>query len=111
MIAAHEHSVKAALGYLQREACWTRRGAGGHEFVPGNGFLAAAYRHRSSRAGDPQLHTHVPIANATRGPDGRWARRYHPSIYDHAKTASYLDEAEPARRAAPAPRRRAAAGP
>lgn len=91
--AAHQCSVEAALGYLQREACWTRRGAGGAEFVPGNGFLAAAYRHRSSRNGDPQLHTHVLIANATQGPDGRWTRLYHPAIYEHAKTASYLYEA------------------
>ena len=63
------------------------------EFVHGNGFLAAAYVHRSSRAGDPQLHTHVLIANATKGPDGRWTRLYHPAIYDHAKTASYIYEA------------------
>jgi conjugative relaxase-like TrwC/TraI family protein len=92
--AAHQRSVQAALGYLQRQACWTRRGAGGSEFVPGNGYLAAAYQHRSSRNGDPQLHTHVLIANATKGPDGRWSRLYHPAIYDHAKTASYLYEAQ-----------------
>jgi conjugative relaxase-like TrwC/TraI family protein len=90
--AAHRASVEAALDYMQRVACWTRRGAE-IEFVPGNGFLAAAYLHRSSRAGDPQLHTHVLIANATQGPDGRWTRLYHPAIYDHAKTAGYIYEA------------------
>ena len=84
---------QAALGYMQREACWTRRGAGGAEFVQGYGYLAAAYLHRSSRNGDPQLHTHVLIANATQGPDGRWTRLYHPAIYDHATTACYLYEA------------------
>ncbi|MFN8164458.1 MAG: MobF family relaxase [Solirubrobacterales bacterium] len=86
---AHRSSVAAALDYMQRAACWTRRGAE-IEFVPGNGFLAAAYVHRSSRAGDPQLHTHVLVANATQGPDGRWTRLYHPAIYDHAKTAGYI---------------------
>ncbi len=91
--AAHREAVQAALNYMQRNACWTRRGAGGAEFVEGNGFLAAAYRHRSSRNGDPQLHTHVLIANATQGPDGRWTRLYHPAIYDHATTASYIYEA------------------
>jgi conjugative relaxase-like TrwC/TraI family protein len=90
---AHRASVAAALDYMQRMACWTRRGHGGHEFVRGNGFLAAAYLHRSSRTGDPQLHTHVLVANATRGPDGRWTRLYHPAIYDHAKTAGYIYEA------------------
>lgn len=91
--AAHREAVGAALSYMQREACWTRRGAGGSEFVKGNGYLAAGYLHRSSRNGDPQLHTHVLIANATKGPDGRWTRLYHPAIYNHAKTASYIYEA------------------
>src|SRR5689334_14978091 len=58
-----------------------------------NGFLAAGYLHRSSRNGDPQLHTHVLIANATKGPDGKWTRLYHPAIYEHAKTAGYIYEA------------------
>lgn len=91
---AHERSVDAALAYMQRDACWTRRGKGGAEFVRGDGYIAAAFRHRSSRAGDPQLHTHVLIANATKGLDGRWTRLFHPAIYDHAKTAGYLYEAQ-----------------
>jgi hypothetical protein len=90
--AAHREAVGAALDYLQREACWTRRGAGGSQFVKGNGYLAAGYVHRSSRNGDPQLHTHVLVANATKA-EGRWTRLYHPAIYDHAKTASYIYEA------------------
>jgi conjugative relaxase-like TrwC/TraI family protein len=93
---AHQHSVEVALDYMQREACWTRRGtdsAGERVFLKGNGFLAAGYLHRSSRNGDPQLHTHVLIANATMGPDGKWTRLYHPAIYDHAKTAGYIYEA------------------
>lgn len=90
--AAHREAVGVALSYMQREACWTRRGAGGSEFVKGNGYLAAAYVHRSSRNGDPQLHTHVLVANATKA-DGCWTRLYHPAIYDHATTASYIYEA------------------
>jgi conjugative relaxase-like TrwC/TraI family protein len=93
VMEAHRAAVEAALTYMERSACWARRGKGGATFVLGNGFLAAAYVHRSSRAGDPQLHTHVLIANATLGPDGRWSRLYHPAIYEHAKTASYLYEA------------------
>jgi conjugative relaxase-like TrwC/TraI family protein len=90
---AHAEAVKAGLDYLQQTACLTRRGAGGREFVQGNGFLAAGYTHRSSRAGDPQLHTHVLVANATKGPDGRWTRLYHPGIYHQLKTAGYVYEA------------------
>ncbi|HEX4464529.1 MAG TPA: MobF family relaxase [Solirubrobacterales bacterium] len=93
--AAHQRSVEVALAYMERHACLTRRssGDGGRVFLSGNGFLAAAYLHRSSRNGDPQLHTHVLIANATKGPDGKWTRLYHPAIYDHAKTAGYIYEA------------------
>lgn len=90
---AHRNAVAEALSYLEGHACWARRGRGGAEFVHGAGFIAAAYAHRSSRAGDPQLHTHVLIANATLGPDGRWSRLYHPALYEHAKTASYIYEA------------------
>jgi conjugative relaxase-like TrwC/TraI family protein len=93
VMEAHRAAVAEALSYLEGRAAWARRGKGGAVFVPGNGFLAAAYAHRSSRAGDPQLHTHVLIANATKGPDGRWSRLYHPAIYEHAKTASYIYEA------------------
>jgi len=90
---AHRVAVGEALSYLERHACWARRGRGGAEFVKGNGFLAAGYVHRSSRAGDPQLHTHVLVANATKGPDGRWSRLHHPSLYEHANTASYVYQA------------------
>src|SRR5436305_13335470 len=93
--AAHQRSVEVALKYMERHACLTRRrtGDGGRVFLNGNGFLAAGFLHRSSRNGDPQLHTHVLIANATKGPDGKWTRLYHPAIYDHAKTAGYIYEA------------------
>jgi conjugative relaxase-like TrwC/TraI family protein len=90
--AAHAEAVQAGLDYLQGAACWTRRGAGGHIFVKGSGFLAAGYVHRSSRAGDPQLHTHVLVANATYA-EGRWTRLYHPAIYEHATAASYVYQA------------------
>jgi conjugative relaxase-like TrwC/TraI family protein len=87
---AHRAAVAEALSYLERNACWARRGHAGREFVQGKGFLATAFPHRSSRAGDPQLHTHVLVANATLAPDGRWSRLYHPAIYEHAKTASCI---------------------
>ena len=32
----------------------------------GAGFVAMAFRHRMSRAGDPALHVHVVISNMTR---------------------------------------------
>ena len=91
---AHDHAVGRTLGYLEREACRARRGAGGAEQVVGDGFVAAAFRHRSSRAGDPLLHTHVVVGNLTRGPDGRWTALDGRHLYRHAKTAGFLYQAE-----------------
>ena len=90
---AHDAAVDAALGYLERSACWSRRGTDGVQQVSGAGFVGAAFRHRSSRAGDPHLHTHVLVANVTRGPDDRWATLDGRHLYLHAKTAGYLYEA------------------
>lgn len=91
--AAHDVAVREALGYLEREACWTRRGMGGREHVRGKGFVGAAFRHRTSRAGDPTLHTHLVVANVTQGPDGRWSSLDSRQLYRHAKTAGYLYQA------------------
>ena len=91
--AAHDQAVAAALGYLEREATFARRGKGGRRFLRGDGLLVATFRHRTSRAGDPQLHTHAVVANTTRA-EGRWSTLDSRSIHRHAKTAGYLYHAE-----------------
>ena len=93
LVEAHESAVDAALGYLEREACRVRRGRGGIRHEVGEGFVAAAYRHRMSRAEDPQLHTHVVAANMARGADGRWTALDATPIYQHAKAAGFLYQA------------------
>jgi conjugative relaxase-like TrwC/TraI family protein len=89
LVAAHERAVSAALGFLEREACLTRRGHAGSERVRGEGFIAAGYRHRLSRSGDPQLHTHVVVGNLTRA-GGRYtaldALDAH-ALYEHKSAA------------------------
>jgi conjugative relaxase-like TrwC/TraI family protein len=92
---AHEEAVRAALGYLEREAAFgRRRGEGGMVPVRGEGFAAAAFQHRTSRAGDPLLHRHVLVANLVRDMQGRWGALDGRLIYTHAKTAGYLYQAE-----------------
>lgn len=60
---AHTSAWQAALTYLEDEACVIRRGAQGRRREHAVGFVAAAYQHRTSRAQDPHLHTHVIVAN------------------------------------------------
>ena len=108
LVDAHEEAVEAALSYLEREACRVRRGHNGTQAEreagdprgwqrlrtePTGGFVAAAYRHRMSRAQDPQLHTHVVCANMARGQDGRWTALDGRPIYEHAKAAGCVYEA------------------
>ena len=90
---AHRVAVDAAIGYLERAACWSRRGTNGVIQVAGTGFVGAGFRHRTSRSGDPHLHTHVVVANATRSDDG-WGTLDGRHLFLHAKTAGYLYQAQ-----------------
>lgn len=95
VVAAHETAVDAAISYLERAACGTRRFID-REITPieGDGFIATGFRHQTSRAGDPTLHTHVLVANATKTADGRWGALDARPIYAHAKTAGFLYQAQ-----------------
>jgi conjugative relaxase-like TrwC/TraI family protein len=72
VVAAHRDAVTAVLQFLQDHAIHTRVGAGGCAQVPTRGVVAAAFEHVDSRTGDPNLHTHLVIANKVQGLDGRW---------------------------------------
>jgi conjugative relaxase-like TrwC/TraI family protein len=92
--AAHDCSVSAAFAWLEREAAMSRRGADGIEVIGTAGFVAAAFVHRASRAGDPQLHTHVLVANLTRCDDGMWRALHGLPLFWQARTAGYLYKAQ-----------------
>jgi conjugative relaxase-like TrwC/TraI family protein len=91
---AHDVAVRAALEVLEDEAARARRGHGGTTVVDADGLVAAAFRHRTSRSGDPHLHTHVVIANLVRGPDDRWTALDARALFHWAKTVGYLYEAQ-----------------
>ncbi|MGO0576453.1 MobF family relaxase [Ornithinimicrobium panacihumi] len=69
---AHQAAVKDALAFLETHALFTRTGAGGARQVDVTGLVATAFTHRDSRAGDPDLHTHVAVANKVQTLDGKW---------------------------------------
>lgn len=74
--AGHEEAAEAAFGYLERRGARVRRSLARGEAassLPAGGLVAAAFLHRTSRAPDPHLHTHVLVANLAPGPDGRWS--------------------------------------
>jgi conjugative relaxase-like TrwC/TraI family protein len=69
---AHQAAVKDALAFIEKHALFTRTGPQGLRQVNVRGLVAAAFTHRDSRAGDPDLHTHVAVANKVQALDGRW---------------------------------------
>ncbi|MBK8463496.1 MAG: relaxase domain-containing protein [Nigerium sp.] len=68
----HQAAISDALRFLETHALFTRTGAKGVRQVDVRGLVAAAFTHRDSRAGDPDLHTHVAVANKVQTLDGRW---------------------------------------
>lgn len=98
IVRAHDSAVVQAVGYLERNACFVQRGKGGKTIEPGAGFVAMAFRHRSSRAGDPALHTHLVTSNMTQAlSDGRWLSLAAPKgrtpFWLHAKAAGHAYQA------------------
>jgi len=89
VLAAHHAGVAEAVAYLDTHL-GTRRGHGGHEHVSGQGLLAVGFDHRTSREGDPLLHTHVVVANRVQGPDGRWTALDGRDFYRHRLAADAI---------------------
>jgi len=73
LIAAHGAAVKVALAHVEKHMAATRVRNGGEVTRETTGNLAiATFRHATSRAQDPQLHTHAVVINATQDKDGQW---------------------------------------
>jgi DNA primase catalytic core len=115
---AHNRAVADALSWIETQALYTRMGAGGIRQVEVKGLVAAAFTHRDSRAGDPDLHTHVAVANKVQTAEGQWLAIDGRVIYKATVAASetyntalerHLSESlgvEFADRASPDPRKR-----
>ena len=93
VLDAHAAGVRAGLDYLERHACFVRRGRNGVTVLSADGFVGAVYVHEMARSGDPHLHAHLVIANRVRGSDGRWSAPDMRPVYAHAKTAGTIADA------------------
>jgi conjugative relaxase-like TrwC/TraI family protein len=90
VVRCHEEAVEAALSWLEDTAAVTRIGHNGVERTGTTGVVGAAFRHRSSRELDPQLHTHIVVGNLVKGDDGKWRTLDGRGLYLNAKAASLL---------------------
>jgi conjugative relaxase-like TrwC/TraI family protein len=84
-------ALTVAIRYLERHGIGVRRDHNGTDRYPAvSGLVAVAFEHRMSRAGDPNLHTHVLVQNAAQGPDGRWTALDSDRLYAQLMAADHL---------------------
>ncbi len=72
VLAAHDAAVAAVAGWIEAHAHTRYRVSGEVVVVDAEGIVAAGFRQHTSRALDPQLHTHLVVANRVKSPAGRW---------------------------------------
>lgn len=85
---AHQAAIADALAFVEEHALFTREGKDGARQVETRGLIAAAFTHRDSRAGDPDLHTHVAVANKVQTKQGKWLSIYGRVLHQHVVAAS-----------------------
>ena len=86
LLAAHGAAVKTALAHVEQHMAATRiRDGGAVNREATDNLVIASFQHGTSRAQDPQLHTHNVILNATKGEDGTWRSLEPRAIYQLQK--------------------------
>jgi len=85
---AHAAAVTDALTFIEEHVLFSREGKDGARQVETRGLIAAAFTHRDSRAGDPDLHTHVAVANKVQTRQGKWLSIYGRVLHQHVVAAS-----------------------
>jgi conjugative relaxase-like TrwC/TraI family protein len=91
---SHSRAVMEAIKFLEEHAGYTRRGTGGIRKEKVNGFVVAAFEHSTSRAQDPQLHTHALIANIAPRSDGYWGTIDSHYLYQWHRAAGAIYRSE-----------------
>jgi conjugative relaxase-like TrwC/TraI family protein len=90
---AQAAAVRGALDYLQDAAAYTRRGKGGLTREPTK-LVVATFDHGTSRAQDPQLHTHCLVLNVGVREDGTTGTILSEPFYRHKLAAGAVYRAE-----------------
>ena len=72
----HQAAVADVLAFFEDCAALTRLGANGVAQVDAEGLIATAWTHRDSRAGDPDLHTHLVVSAKVATIDRHGVRRW-----------------------------------
>lgn len=88
---AHERAIQDVIRHLEKNVVMTRRGRNGvRQIDTAGGVIGTKFRHWDSRAGDPNLHDHVVIANRVQGVDGQWSSIDGRMLYQYGVECSEL---------------------
>jgi len=88
VVAAHRHSVRASIEYLERHALIVRDRRGGHDLDRGGSWeRIVGFTHGLNRHGEPHLHDHVLVGARPSGATSVLDSR---CLYAHARAADAL---------------------
>lgn len=93
---AHRAAVAAAVAYVSEHAAYTRQrvpGVSGVGITRADGVAGAMYEHRTSRAMDPHLHTHVLFSGKVLSEDGKWRALDGTSFYHELRAGGMIYQA------------------
>jgi len=86
--ACHHEAVAEVLAWAEDNTVRTRMGSGGLAQVKTGGIVASEFTHFDTRAGDPDLHSHVLVSNKVQGPDGKWRTLDSRAMFKNHQTLS-----------------------
>lgn len=100
LVDAHDQAVRTAMEYVEQNLVQTRLFKNGVlEVETGGKIIAGLFRHDTSRALDPQLHTHAVIANMVENSKGRLTALHNDQIFQMVKLGSEIYRTELAKSA------------
>lgn len=94
VIKAHEAAVRAALKVTEQQAQARQKIKGQSQTEATGNLIIAKFQHETSRAGDPQLHTHAIVMNLTQRRDGQWRALKNESILKMTRSLGTIYRAE-----------------
>lgn len=89
----HSAAVEASISYLEEHGAFSRKGRAGRFQVDVHGLMIARFDHRTSRAGDPQRHSHLLVSNRVRCMDGQWRALDSRALHAQLKAAGVVYQA------------------
>ena len=90
---AHGAAVAETVAYLEEHGAFSRTGRAGMAQVATEGLLIAQFEHRTSRALDPQRHSHLLVSNRVRCVDGVWRSIDSKALHQQLKPAGTIYQA------------------